>query len=182
MPRLSTDQHARLTTVVDRWLKKNYRMPVDLQALAQEIGISRFLLCRLYHERSGKTIRLKQREVRIACAARLLSRETAKVSEVARSVGYSSTSHFTKAFLEETGILPSVWRSRPRVLSLPETAGNLPAPGLTFVRLIGELPPEFSHASGHWDPAGNNLAEAGQGRRRPPRRAARGQEGSAFFD
>jgi len=152
MPRLSPDQHTKLVSDVDRWLKKNYREPINLPALAKEIGISRFLLCRLYSERTGKTIRLKHREVRINCAAKLLSRGTWKVSDVATAVGYGSTSHFTKAFLEETEVLPSVWRNRPQIIPLPDTAGNLPAPGLTFVRIISELPPELSYASGQWNP------------------------------
>jgi AraC-like DNA-binding protein len=179
MPRLSKDQHDLLTATVDRWLKKNYRDPVDLRALAQEIGITRFLLCRLYHERSGKTIRLKQREIRINHAAKLLSNGTWKVSEVALAVGYGSSSHFTKAFLEEKGVLPSIWRSRPRMISLPETAGNLPPPGLTFVRTIGEVPPELSWVSGQWDPAETHAAPS----RRPTGSAGRRwKEGNAFLD
>ena len=151
MARLSKDQHVLLTATVDRWLKKNFRAPLDLPALAQEIGITRFLLCRLYHERTGKTLRLKQREIRIHHAAKLLSGGTRKIGEVARAVGYGSVSHFTKAFVEEKGMLPSEWRNRPRVVPFPETAGSLPAPGLTFVRTtVGEVPPELSTASGRW--------------------------------
>ena len=176
MPRLSKDQHALLTATVDRWLKMNYRQPVDLPALAQEIGITRFLLCRLYHERSGKTIRLKQREIRIHHAAKLLASGTWKISEVALAVGYGSSSHFTKAFLEEKGALPSTWRSRPRIIALPETAGNLPPPGLAFVRTIGEVPPELSYVSGHWDPAGIDSAPL------PKRASGRKKEGNAFVD
>lgn len=177
MPRLSQDQHAQLTATVDRWLKKNYALPIDLPALAQEIGITRFLLCRLYHERTGKTIRLRQREIRIQHAARLLSSGARKVSEVARTVGYGSVSHFTKAFLEEKGALPSVWKSRPKIVALPATAGNLPAPGLTFVRkTVGEVPAELSYGSGQWDPAGATPARSSK------RSRGRWQEGSAFQD
>ena len=182
MPRLSKDQHAHLTATVDRWLKKNYREPIDLAAVAREVGITRFLLCRLYTERAGKTIRLKQREIRIHHATKLLSSGTKKVGDVARTVGYGSVSHFTKAFLEETGELPSVWKSRPRIVSFPKTAGSLPEPGLTFVReTIGEVPPELSYGSGQLVPARVDPA--------PPSRAARGtkrgkrwQEGNAFLD
>jgi AraC-like DNA-binding protein len=183
MPRLSKDQHAHLVATVDRWLKKNYREPIDLPALAREIGITRFLLCRLYRERSGKTIRLKQREIRIHHAARLLSSGPRKISDVARAVGYGSMSHFTKAFLEEKGELPSVWRNRPRIVSLPVTAGNLPAPGLTFVRTtIGEVPPELSNASGRWQPAGTDSTPPRPAARRAKRAGRRWQEGNAFLD
>ena len=182
MPRLPQDQHVLLTTTVDRWLRKNYREPIDLPTLAGKIGITRFLLCRLYHERSGKTIRLKQREIRITQAAKLLSSGTRKTSDVARAVGYGSASHFTKAFLAEKGVLPSVWRARPRIVSLPETAGNLPPPGLTFVRTIGEVLPELSFVSGQWDPASINSSAARRGARGPKRGGGRRQEANAFFD
>lgn len=183
MPRLSKDQHVVLAATVDRWLKKNYREPIDLPALAREIGITRFLLCRLYRERSGKTIRLKQREIRIHHAAKLLSDGTRKVSEVARAVGYGSLSHFTKAFLEEKGVLPSIWRSRPRIIPFPATSGMLPPPGLTFVRTtIGEVPPELSCGAGQWGPAGWHSAPPRPPARGSKRAGKRWQEGNAFLD
>ncbi len=184
MPRLSEDQHAHLTATVERWLKKNFRQPIDLPAMAREVGITRFLLCRLYHERSGKTIRLKQREIRIHQAAKLLSDGTRKVGDVARAVGYGSVSHFTKAFVEEKGMLPSDWRNRPRVVPFPETSGSLPPPGLTFVRTdVGEVPPELSYASGRWVAAWAASPPPRHAARRPGRAAQpRWQEANAFLD
>ncbi|MCW1925548.1 helix-turn-helix transcriptional regulator [Luteolibacter arcticus] len=172
-----------LASTVDRWLKKHYRDPIDLPALAGEIGITPFLLCRLYRERSGKTLRLKQREIRITHAAKLLSNGERKVGDVARAVGYGSVSHFTKAFLEEKGTLPSIWKSRPRIVSVPETAGSLPPPGLTFVRAtMGEVPPELSYESGQWMPARADPAPRARAGRGSKRSGKRWQEGNAFLD
>jgi len=182
MPRLTKDQHALLTATVDRWLKKNFRETVDLSALAKEIGITRFLLCRLYHERSGVTIRLKQREIRIQHAAKMLSNGTRKISEVAKAVGYGSASHFTKAFLEEKGVLPTVWRSRPRMVSSPETSGSLPGPGLTVVRTAtAEVPPELSPGSGQLVPAVIKSATP-RAVKRSKRGGKRWQQANAFLD
>lgn len=171
-----------MVSTVDGWLKQHFRQNIDLHALEREIGISRFLLCRLYHERSGKTLRLKQREIRIARAGRLFAAGGHKVAEVARAVGYSSSSHFTKAFLEETGMLPSQWKSRPRVLAVPHSSGDLPAPGLKFVPLVGVLPAELATTSGHWNPAKQPTAAARHSRR--PRRPGGGgpQQANAFLD
>lgn len=182
MPRLSNDQHALLTATVDRWLRKNYHQPVDLPALEREVGITRFLLCRLYHERSGKTIRLKQREIRINRAAKLLSGGTRKISEVALAVGYGSQSHFTKAFLAERGMLPSAWKSRPKVIGLPKSAGDLPLPGLTGVKALTEVPPDLSHVSGHWNPAGIAPATPHPATRRPRRTSGCWKHANAFLD
>src|SRR5690606_27746046 len=101
MPRLPEIQHARLTAIVDHWLTENYDRPIDLPALSREVGISRFLLCRLYRERTGKTIRLRQREIRVTRAAHLLSDGCRKIGDVARTVGYGGVSHFTQAFVAE---------------------------------------------------------------------------------
>lgn len=161
MPRLPEFQHARLTAIVDHWLTENYDRPIDLPALSREVGISRFLLCRLYRERTGKTIRLRQREIRVTRAAHLLSDGCRKIGDVARTVGYGSVSHFTKAFVEEMGMLPSEWRSRPRAVPYPETSGNLPPPGLFTVReTCGGLVAELSGGSGRWIPgwAGSSSA------------------------
>jgi len=98
-------------------------------------------------------------------------------------VGYGSVSHFTKAFVEEKGVLPSTWKNRPRIIAVPETAGSLPPPGLTFVRAtIGEVPPELSHGSGRWDPAGPPDPALPRRAARSPKRGKRWQEANAFLD
>jgi AraC-like DNA-binding protein len=182
MARLTKDQHALLTATVDRWLKKHYREPIDLPALAREVGITRFLLCRLYSERSGKTIRLKQREIRVNQAAKLLADGTRKIGDVAREVGYGSVSHFTKAFVDEKGMLPSAWRSRPRIVSFPDTSGSLPGPGLACAwASVGDAPPGLSRASGRWVAAWAASLPPGTGRR-SVRSSGRLQYGNAFLD
>lgn len=51
---------------------------------------------------------------RIARACELLGDEKYKVDDIAQFCGFSSTSHFSKAFLRETGKLPSEYRSALR--------------------------------------------------------------------
>ena len=79
-------------------------------------------------------------------------------------------------------MLPSIWKNRPRIIAVPETAGSLPPPGLTFVRAtIGEVPPELSHGSGRWDPAGPDPALPRRAAR-SSKRSKRWQEANAFLD
>jgi AraC-like DNA-binding protein len=45
-------------------------------------------------------------------AATLLADNAAKVSAVAREVGYDSEAAFSRAFKKLTGVAPAVWRHR----------------------------------------------------------------------
>lgn len=81
--------------------------PLCLGALAKHVGCSASYLCRLFSEQTGSTISQHLRSLRIQRAAALLRTGNFNVSEVAVEVGYQSLSHFSKAFREEKGCLPS---------------------------------------------------------------------------
>ena len=49
---------------------------------------------------------------RIHLAATLLTSNGAKVSAVARQVGYDSDAAFSRAFKKLTGVAPAAWRQR----------------------------------------------------------------------
>jgi len=49
-------------------------------------------------------------------AARLLADGDAKVSTVAREVGYDSEAAFSRAFKKIAGVPPAAWRARPRII------------------------------------------------------------------
>jgi AraC-like DNA-binding protein len=58
------------------------------------------------------TLKQKLRELRIDHAAKLLEAGDYNVTETALEVGYNSLSHFSKAFQEEKGCLPSEFIAR----------------------------------------------------------------------
>jgi len=92
---------------IEAFLRLHLASPLDFAALSRAAGCSPCHLCRTYSEHSGKTIRQRLRQLRIEAAARLLASGQCNVSEAAAQVGYHSLSHFSKAFLAETGCLPS---------------------------------------------------------------------------
>lgn len=100
---------SRLDAAVS-WLREHHREELDLKVLARHVGCAPHYLSRLFSQHSGKTLRQKLREIRVNRAAELLRSGRCNVTEAALEVGYSSVSHFTKAFLAETGRLPSDWR------------------------------------------------------------------------
>ncbi len=92
------------------WLREHFDEELDLKALSVHVGCAPHYLSRLFRSHTGKTLTQKLRQIRIDHAADLLQNGSHNVTEAALEVGYSSISHFTKAFLLEKGILPSLYR------------------------------------------------------------------------
>jgi len=81
--------------------------PLDLHALAELANVSPATLSRLVSLETGMTLSRHLRAMRIARATELIRDDGYNVTSAAVEVGYSSLSHFTKAFFEETGQKPS---------------------------------------------------------------------------
>tara|TARA_R110002096_G_scaffold199271_17_gene383137 strand:+ start:8168 stop:9025 length:858 start_codon:yes stop_codon:yes gene_type:complete len=92
---------------VKRILEASLDEPLSLKDLAREIGCSSAYLCRTFSAETGTTISRYLRSRRIEKAAELIQSGRFNVSEAAVEVGYQSLSHFSKAFFEEKGCLPS---------------------------------------------------------------------------
>ena len=92
-----------------RFIQDNLDQPFNLKATADVVGCSAHYLSRTFSETEGLTISQYLRQVRIERAAELLASGNYNVSEAAVEVGYQSLSHFSKAFQQEKGVLPSRW-------------------------------------------------------------------------
>jgi AraC-like DNA-binding protein len=87
--------------------------PPTLTQLGRAVGCSPFYLSRIFSETTGTTISRHLRTVRLERAAALLRSGECNVTEAALTVGYSSLSHFSKAFAEQYGECPCVFPLRP---------------------------------------------------------------------
>ena len=83
--------------------------PPSLEALGQEVGCSPFYLSRIFSKEVGLTIPQFLRNARMERAAELLRSGRYNVTEAATEVGYSSLSHFSKAFCETIGCCPVLY-------------------------------------------------------------------------
>lgn len=81
----------------------------DLESLAAAAGCSPHYLSRTFAQINGIPLMLWIRRSRIERAAELIASGRCNVSEAAMEVGYSSFSHFSRAFQEEKGVSPSKW-------------------------------------------------------------------------
>jgi AraC-like DNA-binding protein len=83
----------------------------SVEALADELGLSRSQLNRRLKEMTGQTSGAFLRGLRLERAAQLLAAQAGTVSEVAYAVGFCSLSHFSKRFREHFGVLPSAYEA-----------------------------------------------------------------------
>jgi AraC-like DNA-binding protein len=95
-------------------LRERLDQPLDLTAIAKEVGVAPHHLSRRVSTETGSTLQRHLRRMRIGRACEALGSGKMNVTEVALEVGYQSLSHFAKAFREETGESPGKWLSRLR--------------------------------------------------------------------
>jgi AraC-like DNA-binding protein len=103
--RLAFERVERVKQALARDLEK----PPSLSELGREVGCSPFYLSRIFSEHTGLTISRYLRNLRLERAAELLRSGRSNVTEAAVAVGYSSLSHFSKAFAEMFGVCPCVF-------------------------------------------------------------------------
>ena len=90
-------------------LARDLASPPTLETLGQEVGCSPFYLSRIFSREVGLTIPQFLRNLRMERAAELLRSGRYNVTEAATEVGYSSLSHFSKAFCETIGCCPVLY-------------------------------------------------------------------------
>ncbi len=94
---------------VKQALAQDLENPPTLAQLGRAVGCSPFYLSRIFSQQTGLTISRYLRNLRLERAAELLRSGDHNVTEAAMAVGYSSLSHFSKAFAEMFGACPCVF-------------------------------------------------------------------------
>lgn len=84
----------------------------SVDALADEMGMSRVQLHRKFKALTGQTPGKFIRKYRLDIAHDLLEKKTATVAEIAFDCGFSSAAYFSKCFSDEFGETPSSVRNR----------------------------------------------------------------------
>ncbi|MGI8432306.1 MAG: helix-turn-helix transcriptional regulator [Chthoniobacterales bacterium] len=97
-------------------LVRDLSNPPSLEMLGQEVGCSPFYLSRIFSREVGLTIPQFLRNARMERAAELLRSGSYNVTEAATEVGYSSLSHFSKAFCETIGCCPVLYPAAKHIV------------------------------------------------------------------
>lgn len=110
--KLSIEPHRdKEKSQVLRFMAAEYRNPdMSLEFAVAALGINRTKINELLKDELGMTFGTYLNKLRLAEAARLLSRqEGANVAEIARLVGYINASYFNKLFKSEYGCTPGAF-------------------------------------------------------------------------
>ena len=98
---------------VVKLINENIANPVlNVEFLAENIGISRVHLYRKLKELANQSPSEFIKTIRIKQAAKLLANQKVQVSEVAYAVGFSNLSHFSNSFKEFYGISPTEYAEK----------------------------------------------------------------------
>lgn len=108
-----TDRDKRALYQVRERLEASFMEGARIEDLAREFGLNRNKLCTGFRSLFGVSIFDFASGLRMAEARRLLRASSLSVSEVAFSVGYSSTAAFSSAFHRYFGHSPSDTRGLP---------------------------------------------------------------------
>jgi len=112
VPWLSALSDSRLSAALDRILE-NPAAEHTVESLAEAASMSRSVFAERFTETFRKTPMNLVNHVRMQRAARMLQRgDASSVDEIAERVGFSSRSHFSKAFRQHTGMTPGEFRAQ----------------------------------------------------------------------
>jgi len=115
-----TRSELRVQELITR-LSSNCGQQWILSKMAQECGIRRTQLCKIFQKLTGSTPMEFLSRIRIEHAKTLLRRSDTKVIDIAFECGYSSSQYFANTFKQATGVTPSVYRKGSGKLSIAES-------------------------------------------------------------
>jgi AraC-like DNA-binding protein len=95
-----------------RFCDAHFREDITRSDIGRAVGYSPRNLSRLMSTYLGRSLSDHIRDLRMLDARRLLEKSSLSVREIALAVGYSDTSHFTRAFTRATGLSPRAYRHR----------------------------------------------------------------------
>ncbi len=94
------------------WLEKNFQIEVRLDQLAEVSNLGKKTLMRRFKLATGDTPLTYLKRVRVENAKRLLESKKLSFNEITWKVGYNDVSSFHKLFKSETGLSPSMYRTK----------------------------------------------------------------------
>jgi transcriptional regulator GlxA family with amidase domain len=106
--------HPALITVLEK-MEATIEQPLDRRSMARLASVSARHLDRLFAEHLGVSFHETYRRIRLDHARRLLEQSPLSLSELAFATGFSSASHFSRAFKDHFGLTPKSARANKRV-------------------------------------------------------------------
>lgn len=93
-----------------QFISENYMHDIGINTIAEMLNITPNYLSSQFHKKTKMKFTDYLTEIRMLKAKELLAANKLSIAEIAESVGYLSTRHFTKLFLKYTNQYPSDYR------------------------------------------------------------------------
>ncbi|GAA5156726.1 MULTISPECIES: AraC family transcriptional regulator [Amycolatopsis] len=94
------------------FMRDNQHLPLTLAEIAAAVELSPFHFLRVFKTATGQTPYRFLNGIRLGQARRYLTRTDLPVTEIAHLCGFATPSRLATAFRRETGVTPTVYRSR----------------------------------------------------------------------
>ena len=101
-------KQADLSFVID-YIQKNFSDELTLEAIAEQMNLSKYHLCRSFKKRMGMSPKKFLTYIRMNTAKELMSKDL-NISAIAAEIGYNDISSFIEQFKKHTGMTPSAYR------------------------------------------------------------------------
>lgn len=123
--------------MIANYIEENYAEHITLDGLARIACMSRFSFCRAFKEQFRQCCVSYINAIRIKNATRLLETTSARVTDIAFSVGYGNVGHFNRIFKAVCRMSPRAYRRTAR--DDPRTNEDSPKPSRhCFSQLFSE--------------------------------------------
>jgi AraC family transcriptional regulator of adaptative response / methylphosphotriester-DNA alkyltransferase methyltransferase len=101
---------ARLAFDVKQIIRKSYSTTITLDYLSEKMVISPFHLQRVFKRMTGMTPAAFLHEIRVSKAKQLLQESNLTMIEIAKLIGFHSSSHFSMVFKKYVNMSPKQYR------------------------------------------------------------------------
>lgn len=137
--RLVSLKYATRTRVISslaKYIELNSELKLSLSDVAYIIGVERTYCCKVFRASTGMSFSEWNRDIRIRIARDLLANTTARISDIAISVGYSDITTFERNFRSCEGMSPRQFR---KISSAPAANMDSRTQARERVRFSGQL-------------------------------------------
>ena len=128
-----------LTGNLVRYLSRNFQKPLSLDAVARELGVSKYHLSHIFSSRLHTNFSEYVNFLRLNLARELLLTTDQSILELGLACGFSSQRTFNRVFRAHMGISPRRYREQNAGQPPPAASPSLPLPA--------SLPPSVAPAA-----------------------------------
>ncbi len=102
--------YSDLVEVIKTFLKENIGLKVSLDDISKKMNYSRSFLCKIFKEKTGKTIFSYYNSLKLEEAKRMLIDTNLSISSISYSLGFDEVKYFDFFFKKYVGVTPSAFR------------------------------------------------------------------------